>query len=64
MVDPTIRSTLKPGMKVSIVLKQDQATGKLTDGIIKDILTNSPQHHRGIKVRLASGQIGRVRKVW
>jgi uncharacterized repeat protein (TIGR03833 family) len=64
MADATIRSTLKPGMKVSIVLKQDQITGKLTDGIIKDILTNSPQHHRGIKVRLTSGQIGRVRKVW
>lgn len=64
MADPTIRSTLKPGMKVSIVLKQDQTTGKLTDGIIKDILTNSPQHHRGIKVRLTSGQVGRVRKVW
>ncbi|QSO51677.1 YwbE family protein [Alicyclobacillus curvatus] len=64
MADPTIRSTLKPGMKVSIVLKQDQITGKLTDGVIKDILTNSPQHHRGIKVRLTSGQIGRVHKIW
>ncbi|MBE3066160.1 MAG: YwbE family protein, partial [Chloroflexi bacterium] len=47
-----IRTRIKPGMRVSIVLKQDQPTGKLTEGIVKDILTNSPTHPHGIKVRL------------
>ena len=60
----TIRSNIKPGMKVSIVLKQDQRTGKLTDGIVKDILTNSPAHPHGIKVRLGSGLVGRVKKIY
>lgn len=57
------RFTLKPGMTVLIVLKQDQRTGKLTKGIIKDILTKSPTHPHGIKVRLADGQVGRVKEV-
>jgi len=55
------RSDIKPGMKVSIVLKKDQQTGKLTTGTVKDILTKSPTHPHGIKVRLESGEIGRVK---
>ena len=50
-------------MLVRIVLKQDQATGKLTEGIVKDILTNSPTHPHGIKVRLTSGAVGRVKEI-
>lgn len=57
------RSSLKPGMTVLIVLKQDQRTGKLTRGIVKDILTKSPNHPHGIKVRLQSGQVGRVKEI-
>jgi uncharacterized repeat protein (TIGR03833 family) len=59
----SIRAELKPGMVVMIVLKKDQATGKLTKGIVKDILTKSPTHPHGIKVRLQSGQIGRVTQI-
>ena len=54
------RENIKPGIEVSIILKKDQLTGKLTDGIVKDILTNSPTHPHGIKVRLESGEVGRV----
>lgn len=50
-------------MKVSIVLKKDQRTGALTEGIVKDILTSSSSHSRGIKVRLESGEVGRVKKI-
>ena len=57
------RSAIKPGMTVLIVLKQDQATGKLTKGIVKDILTKSPNHPHGIKVRLTDGRIGRVKEI-
>ena len=57
------RATLKPSMTVLIVLKQDQATGKLTKGIVKDILTKSPNHPHGIKVRLVDGQVGRVKEI-
>ncbi len=57
----TIRSNIRPGITVLIVLKQDQPTGKLTKGIVKDILTKSPTHPHGIKVRLVSGQVGRVK---
>jgi len=59
----TQRSQIKPGQKVAIVLKKDQYTGKLTEGIIKDILTKSATHPHGIKVRLANGQVGRVKKI-
>jgi uncharacterized repeat protein (TIGR03833 family) len=59
----TTRKNIKPGLRVLIVLKADQETGKLTEGIIKDILTNSPTHPHGIKVRLASGQVGRVKEI-
>jgi uncharacterized repeat protein (TIGR03833 family) len=57
------RTDIKPGMRVSIVLKEDQRSGKLTEGIVKDILTNSPVHPHGIKVRLQSGQVGRVQEI-
>ena len=57
------RAHIKPGLRVRIVLKQDQPTGKLTDGIVKDILTNSPTHPHGIKVRLMDGQVGRVKEI-
>ena len=57
------RSNIKPGMTVLIVLKQDQRTGKLTRGIVKDILTKSPNHPHGIKVRLESGEVGRVKEI-
>jgi uncharacterized repeat protein (TIGR03833 family) len=57
------RNDIKPGLGVRIVLKQDQRTGKLTDGIVKDILTNSPNHPHGIKVRLTDGQVGRVKEI-
>ncbi len=56
----TKRANIKKGLEVSIVLKQDQRSGRLTDGIVKDILTNSPNHPHGIKVRLESGDVGRV----
>ena len=59
----TNRSAVKPGQKVSVVLKEDQRSGKLTDGIVKDILTNSATHPHGIKVRLVSGQVGRVQSI-
>lgn len=57
------RANIKPGMTVLIVLKQDQRTGKLTRGIVKDILTKSPNHPHGIKVRLTDGQVGRVKEI-
>ena len=57
------RADLKFGMRVRIVQKQDQLTEKLTEGVIKDILTNSPSHPHGIKVRLQNGQVGRVKEI-
>jgi len=57
------RKDVLPGKTVDIVLKKDQRTGKLTRGIVKDILTNSPKHPHGIKVRLTDGQIGRVQEI-
>lgn len=62
-MDGQTRSNIKAGITVDIVLKQDQRTGKRTRGIVKDILTNSQKHPRGIKVRLADGQIGRVQEI-
>ncbi|MFB1081966.1 MULTISPECIES: YwbE family protein [Jeotgalibacillus] len=58
------RSDIAPGKKVDIVLKKDQRSGNLTAGTVKDILTNSPSHPHGIKVRLEDGQVGRVKKVY
>ncbi|MCJ7524477.1 MAG: YwbE family protein [Candidatus Aminicenantes bacterium] len=57
------RAKIKPGLKVAIVLKEDQLRGKLTEGIVKDILTHSPTHPYGIKVRLQSGAVGRVKTI-
>ena len=57
------RKDIKPGMDVYIVLKKDQRTGRLTRGVIKDILTKSAGHPYGIKVRLTDGQVGRVKKI-
>ena len=62
-MDSTKRTNIKPGLQVRIVLKQDQATGKLTEGIVKDILTKSSRHPHGIKVRLVSGEVGRVKEI-
>ncbi len=59
----TRRADLRPGMQVLILLKQDQATGKLTRGIVKDILTRSANHPHGIKVRLVTGEVGRVKEI-
>lgn len=59
----TNRLVIKPGIKVAIVLKKDQRSGKLTEGIVQDILTNSPTHPHGIKVRLTTGDAGRVQQI-
>ena len=59
----TKRANIKPGTHVSIVLKKDQKSGKLLDGIVQDILTNSPTHPHGIKVRLKTGEVGRVKVI-
>jgi uncharacterized repeat protein (TIGR03833 family) len=60
MMNGKNRKDVYPGLEVDIVLKQDQRTGKITKGIVKDLLTNSSTHPHGIKVRLQDGQIGRV----
>jgi uncharacterized repeat protein (TIGR03833 family) len=57
------RVKIKPGLHVLIVLKKDQRSGKLTEGIVKDILTKSPTHPHGIKVRLENGEVGRVKEI-
>lgn len=62
-MDGTKRANINVGANVSIVLKQDQRTGLLTEGVVSKILTNSPNHPHGIKVRLDDGQVGRVKKV-
>ena len=58
------RSDVKPGLKVAIVLKKDQTSGSLTEGVVADILTNSSTHPHGIKVRLEDGRVGRVKKIF
>ena len=62
-MDGTKRVNIKPGLEVKIVLKQDQSSGRLTEGIVKDILTKSPTHTHGIKVRLTNGAVGRVKEL-
>ena len=62
-MDGQKRSNISKGIKVKIVLKQDQRSGKLTEGIVQDILTNSPPHPHGIKVRLTGGEVGRVKEI-
>ena len=61
--DGRVRKNVKPGVEVMVVLKRDQQTGKLTRGTVKDVLTNSRRHPRGIKVRLRDGRIGRVQEI-
>jgi uncharacterized repeat protein (TIGR03833 family) len=63
-MDGTKRSSIRIGQQVAVVLKQDQATGNLTEGIVERILTNSPTHPHGIKVKLSSGQVGRVKEIY
>lgn len=62
-MDGRERRDVRPGLTVDIVLKQDQRTGRLTRGVVKDVLTKSPFHPHGIKVRLESGEVGRVKEV-
>ncbi len=57
------RADIRPGIRVAIVLKQDQRTGRRTIGTVKDLLTNSANHPHGIKVRLTDGQVGRVQEI-
>jgi uncharacterized repeat protein (TIGR03833 family) len=63
MTDGRNRKDIRPGIEVSIVQKQDQRTGKLTKGVVKEILTKSTFHPHGIKVRLVDGQVGRVQTI-
>ncbi len=63
-MEGSIRRDIKPGIEVDIVLKKDQRCGTLTRGIVKTILTKSPSHPHGIKVRLEDGQVGRVKKIF
>lgn len=63
-MDGRERKNIKSGISVAIVLKEDQATGRLTDGIVRDILTKSATHPHGIKVRLMSREVGRVKKIY
>ncbi|MGL5694746.1 MAG: YwbE family protein [Peptostreptococcaceae bacterium] len=62
-MDATKRSNIKIGSKVLVVQKQDQRSGKLTEGVVEKILTNSPNHHHGIKVMLEGGIVGRVKEI-
>lgn len=64
MLDSTQRKNIKTGMTVAVVMKQDQDTGLLTDGIVRDILTKSATHPHGIKVRLMSREVGRVKEIY
>lgn len=62
-MDGRMRKDMRPGLRVAVVMKPDQRTGKRTIGVIKDILTSAATHPHGIKVRLSSGQIGRVKAI-
>ncbi|HBY90489.1 MAG: YwbE family protein [Ruoffia tabacinasalis] len=63
MKNGTKRADIQIGTKVKVVQKQDQRSGKLTEGVVKRLLTNSPNHHHGIKVMLESGIVGRVKEI-
>jgi uncharacterized repeat protein (TIGR03833 family) len=63
-MDGKNREDIKPGIKVAIVLKKDQKTGKLTEGLVQTILTSSKYHPHGIKVRLTNGDVGRVKTIY
>ena len=62
-MDPTVRGNIKSGIRVLVMQKQDQRSGETTEGIVKDILTSSPNHPSGIKVRLEDGTVGRVKEI-
>ncbi len=62
-MDGRERKDVRPGFTVEIVLKQDQRTGRLTRGVVKDVLTKSSHHPHGIKVRLETGEVGRVKEI-
>jgi uncharacterized repeat protein (TIGR03833 family) len=62
-MDGKRRQDIRPGLTVEIVLKKDQATGRRTRGVVQEILTPSPSHPHGIKVRLTSGEVGRVQAI-
>lgn len=62
-MDGKSRENIKPGLRVAVVKKEDQPTGQLTEGVVRDILTNSGNHPHGIKVRLESGEVGRVQQI-
>ena len=62
-MDGSERKDVRPGLTVNIVLKQDQRTERLTRGVVKDVLTKSPHHPHGIKVRLETGEVGRVKEI-
>jgi uncharacterized repeat protein (TIGR03833 family) len=63
-MDGKARKNIRSGMRVAIVLKQDQGSGRLTDGTVRDILTKSATHPHGIKVRLMGGEVGRVKEIY
>ena len=63
LIDSRERKDIRPGLTVDIVLKQDQRTGKLSRGVVKNVLTKSPDHQHGIKVRLETGEVGRVKEI-
>lgn len=62
-MDGRERKDVRPGLTVAVVLKQDQRTGRMTRGVVKDVLTKSPHHPHGIKVRLETGEVGRVKEI-
>ncbi len=62
-MDGRKRTNIKPGIRVNIIMKEDQRTGHFTEGYVQDILTNSPNHPHGIKVRLETGEVGRVQEI-
>lgn len=63
MLDYQIRKNIYPGLRVRIVLKEDQGTDRRVEGIVQDILTKTSEHYRGIKVRLTDGRVGRVQEI-
>lgn len=63
MMNGTLRKNIRSGLDVGIILKEDQSTGTITYGVVRDILTKSPQHPHGIKVRLMSREVGRVKEI-
>jgi uncharacterized repeat protein (TIGR03833 family) len=62
-MDGRERKNVRPGLRVAVVLKHDQSTGRLTRGVVKEVLTKSPYHPHGVKVRLETGEVGRVKEV-